>query len=140
MTEDRTQKATPLWIPGLHLRRKSWRSWSTLFVLLCHQLLSLHHQSRPVPWRYRLSMWVIRLAVAAFLQLSLYIEMQPQTFLTERSKVAFLISFHPDQALIWAKAIWNANTAIINSYEAFTIWRPSVAGTSQPCSVPIIRD
>ncbi len=53
------------------------------------------------------------------LQLS-YIEMQPQKFLTEHSKVTFLIFLLSDQALIWAKAIWNANTAIINSYEAFT--------------------
>ncbi len=53
------------------------------------------------------------------LQLSLYIKMQPHKFLTERSKVAFLISLLSDQALIWAKAIVNANTAIIMSYEAF---------------------
>ncbi len=54
------------------------------------------------------------------LQLSLYIEMQSRKFLSERSKVAFQISLLSDQALIWAKAIWNANTAIINSYEVFT--------------------
>ncbi len=54
------------------------------------------------------------------LQVALYIEMQPQKFTTERSKVAFLISLLSGQALLWAKAIWNANTAIINSYEAFT--------------------
>ncbi len=64
------------------------------------------------------------------LQLSLYIEMQPQTFLTECSKVAFLISFLLDQALIWAKAIWNANTAVINSYEAFTNHFKEVFGSA----------
>uniref|UniRef100_A0A672LK54 Chromo domain-containing protein n=1 Tax=Sinocyclocheilus grahami TaxID=75366 RepID=A0A672LK54_SINGR len=46
--------------------------------------------------------------------------MQPQIFLTERTKVAFLISLLNGRALLWAKAIWNANSAIINSYDAFT--------------------
>ncbi len=54
------------------------------------------------------------------LQLALYIEMQPQKFPTERSKVAFLISLLSGRALSWARAIWNANTSIINSYDAFT--------------------
>ncbi len=54
------------------------------------------------------------------LQLALYIEMQPQRFPTERSKVAFLISLLSGRALSWAKAIWNANTSLINSYIAFT--------------------
>ncbi len=54
------------------------------------------------------------------LQLALYIEMQPQKFPTERSKVAFLISLLSGRALSWARAIWNANTSLINSYAAFT--------------------
>ncbi len=54
------------------------------------------------------------------LQLDLYIEIQPQKFPTERSKVAFLISLLSGCALTWARAIWNAITAKINSYEAFT--------------------
>ncbi len=54
------------------------------------------------------------------LQLALYIEMQPQKFLTEHSKVAFLISLLSGRALSWARAIWNANTSLINSYTAFT--------------------
>ncbi len=54
------------------------------------------------------------------LQLALYIEMQPQKFPTERSKVAFLISLLSGRALSWARAIWNANTSLINSYDAFT--------------------
>ncbi len=45
---------------------------------------------------------------------------QPQKFPTERSKVAFLISLLSGRALSWARAIWNANSPIINSYEAFT--------------------
>ncbi len=39
------------------------------------------------------------------LQLSLFIEMQPQQFVPERSKVAFLISLLSVRALLWARAI-----------------------------------
>uniref|UniRef100_A0A673KVX5 DUF4939 domain-containing protein n=1 Tax=Sinocyclocheilus rhinocerous TaxID=307959 RepID=A0A673KVX5_9TELE len=53
------------------------------------------------------------------LQVDLFIEMQPQKFTTERSKEAFLISLLNGKALEWARAIWNANSAIINSYDAF---------------------
>uniref|UniRef100_A0A673N998 DUF4939 domain-containing protein n=1 Tax=Sinocyclocheilus rhinocerous TaxID=307959 RepID=A0A673N998_9TELE len=54
------------------------------------------------------------------LQVALFIEMQPQKFSTERTKVAFLISLLSSRALMWVKAIWNANSLLINSYEAFT--------------------
>ncbi len=64
------------------------------------------------------------------LQLALYIEMQPQKFHTARSKVAFLISLLSGRALTWARAIWNANTAIINSYEAFTNHFKEVFGSA----------
>ncbi len=97
-------------------------------MLPCHQLLPLHHLPRPVQWHYRLSMRVIRLAMAAFFCNSPSIF--SQKFLTERSKVAFLISLLLDQALIWAKAIWNANTAIINSYKAFTNHFKEVFGSA----------
>uniref|UniRef100_A0A673KZI5 DUF4939 domain-containing protein n=1 Tax=Sinocyclocheilus rhinocerous TaxID=307959 RepID=A0A673KZI5_9TELE len=53
------------------------------------------------------------------LQVSLYIEMQPQKFATERSKVAFLLSLLSGRALLWARAIWNSQSAIINSFYAF---------------------
>uniref|UniRef100_A0A671M8L1 DUF4939 domain-containing protein n=1 Tax=Sinocyclocheilus anshuiensis TaxID=1608454 RepID=A0A671M8L1_9TELE len=53
------------------------------------------------------------------LQVDLFIEMQPQKFTTERSKVAFLISLLNGNALDWARAIWNAGGAIIYSYDAF---------------------
>uniref|UniRef100_A0A671S889 DUF4939 domain-containing protein n=1 Tax=Sinocyclocheilus anshuiensis TaxID=1608454 RepID=A0A671S889_9TELE len=36
-----------------------------------------------------------------------------------RSKVAFLISLLNGNALEWARAIWNADSAIINSYDDF---------------------
>ncbi len=54
------------------------------------------------------------------LQLSLFIEMQPQQFASERSKVAFLISLLSGRALLWARAIWNSQSGIINSFDAFT--------------------
>uniref|UniRef100_A0A671QRW6 DUF4939 domain-containing protein n=1 Tax=Sinocyclocheilus anshuiensis TaxID=1608454 RepID=A0A671QRW6_9TELE len=53
------------------------------------------------------------------LQVDLFLEMQPQKFTTERSKVALLISLLNGNALEWARAIWNAGSAIINSYDAF---------------------
>ncbi|KAL0186716.1 hypothetical protein M9458_018386, partial [Cirrhinus mrigala] len=54
------------------------------------------------------------------LQVNLYIQMQSQQFPSENAKVAFLISLPTGKALQWAKAIWNANNPIINSYEQFT--------------------
>uniref|UniRef100_A0A671N314 DUF4939 domain-containing protein n=1 Tax=Sinocyclocheilus anshuiensis TaxID=1608454 RepID=A0A671N314_9TELE len=53
------------------------------------------------------------------LQVDLFIEMQPQKFTTERSKVAFLISLLNGNALEWAQAIWNTDGTIINFYDAF---------------------
>uniref|UniRef100_A0A671NU31 DUF4939 domain-containing protein n=1 Tax=Sinocyclocheilus anshuiensis TaxID=1608454 RepID=A0A671NU31_9TELE len=53
------------------------------------------------------------------LQVDLFLEMQPQKFTTECSKVAFLISLLNGNALEWARAIWNTASAIINSYDAF---------------------
>ncbi|KAL0188441.1 hypothetical protein M9458_015540, partial [Cirrhinus mrigala] len=46
--------------------------------------------------------------------------MQPQQFPSENAKVAFLISLLTGKALQWAKAIWNSNNPIINSFEQFT--------------------
>ncbi|KAL0192332.1 hypothetical protein M9458_010628, partial [Cirrhinus mrigala] len=54
------------------------------------------------------------------LQVQLYIRMQPQQFPTEDSKVAFLTSLLTGKALQWAKAIWNADNPIVNSFEQFT--------------------
>ncbi|KAL0177369.1 hypothetical protein M9458_026263, partial [Cirrhinus mrigala] len=54
------------------------------------------------------------------LQVNLYIQMQPQQFPSEKSKLAFLTSLLTGKALQWAKAIWNANNPIINSYDLFT--------------------
>ncbi|KAL0153949.1 hypothetical protein M9458_050706, partial [Cirrhinus mrigala] len=54
------------------------------------------------------------------LQVNLFIKMQPQLFTSEDAKVAFLISLLTSKALLWAKAIWNADNPIIHSYEQFT--------------------
>ncbi len=55
------------------------------------------------------------------LQIALFIEMQPSMFSTERSKVAFLIYLLSDRVLLWAKAIWNSNTTIINLPKSFRL-------------------
>ncbi|KAL0159061.1 hypothetical protein M9458_047137, partial [Cirrhinus mrigala] len=54
------------------------------------------------------------------LRVNLFILMQPQQFSLENTKVAFLISLLTGKALQWAKAIWNSNNPIINSFEQFT--------------------
>ncbi|KAI2644120.1 Transposon Tf2-8 polyprotein [Labeo rohita] len=54
------------------------------------------------------------------LQVQLYICMQPQQFPIEDAKVAFLTSLLTGKALRWAKAIWNADNPIFNSFEQFT--------------------
>uniref|UniRef100_A0A673JLA2 DUF4939 domain-containing protein n=1 Tax=Sinocyclocheilus rhinocerous TaxID=307959 RepID=A0A673JLA2_9TELE len=41
-------------------------------------------------------------------------------FVTERSKVAFLISLLTGQALLWAQAIWESQSGLINSFYAFS--------------------
>ncbi|KAL0187601.1 hypothetical protein M9458_014700 [Cirrhinus mrigala] len=46
--------------------------------------------------------------------------MQSQQFPSENAKVDFLISLLTGKALQWAKAIWNSDNPIINSYEQFT--------------------
>uniref|UniRef100_A0A673GVR3 DUF4939 domain-containing protein n=1 Tax=Sinocyclocheilus rhinocerous TaxID=307959 RepID=A0A673GVR3_9TELE len=64
------------------------------------------------------------------LQVALFIEMQPQKFPTERTKVAFLISLLTGRALLWARAIWNAQNPIINSFDAFTNHFKQVFGST----------
>ncbi len=64
------------------------------------------------------------------LQVSLNIEMQSQKFSSERAKVAFLISLLTGRALLWARAIWNSQTTIINSFDAFSAHFKEVFGLS----------
>jgi len=49
-----------------------------------------------------------------------YIEMHSHKFTNERSKVAFLISLLTGRALIWAQAIWNSQSNLIDSFEDFS--------------------
>ncbi len=53
------------------------------------------------------------------LQCSLYLEMQPQLFSTERSKIAFIYSLLSGRVLQWAEALWNADSPQVNSLESF---------------------
>ncbi|KAI5086692.1 nephrocystin-4-like, partial [Silurus meridionalis] len=68
-------------------------------------------------------------------QVSLYIEMQPQRFPSERARVAFLISLLAGRALAWARALWSAESPAITSFAAFTtrfteVFCPSTGVTS----------
>ncbi|KAI5089735.1 nephrocystin-4-like, partial [Silurus meridionalis] len=54
------------------------------------------------------------------MQVNLYIEMQPQRFPTERSKVAFFISLKSGKALAWAQSLWEAVGPVVNAYAPFT--------------------
>uniref|UniRef100_A0A8C1XW51 DUF4939 domain-containing protein n=1 Tax=Cyprinus carpio TaxID=7962 RepID=A0A8C1XW51_CYPCA len=65
------------------------------------------------------------------LQVSLFLEMQPQKFTTKRSKVAFLISLLSGKALLLAKAIWNAQSVIINSFDTFSNYFKEVFALSR---------
>uniref|UniRef100_A0A671QUG4 DUF4939 domain-containing protein n=1 Tax=Sinocyclocheilus anshuiensis TaxID=1608454 RepID=A0A671QUG4_9TELE len=53
------------------------------------------------------------------LQCSLYLEMQPHLFVTERAKVSFIISLLSGRALQWAEALWNAQSPWIHSLDGF---------------------
>ncbi len=64
------------------------------------------------------------------LQLSLFIEMQPQRFVSERLKVAFLISRLSGRVLLWAQAIWNSQSSLVNSFNAFSAHFQEVFGLS----------
>ncbi|KAI5615376.1 nephrocystin-4-like [Silurus asotus] len=54
------------------------------------------------------------------MQVNLYIEMQPQRFPTERSKVAFFISLLSGKARAWAQSLWDAAGPVVNAYAPFT--------------------
>ncbi len=54
------------------------------------------------------------------LQLSLVIEMQPQRYVSEQLKVAFLISLLSGRVLLWAWAIWNSQSSLVNSFDAYS--------------------
>ena len=71
----------------------------------------------PAPQRYGGDLGSCR----SFLtQCSLVFEMQPQTYPTERSRIAYLIGSLSGEALAWAAAVWERGSEVCNNYGAFT--------------------
>ncbi|KAL0199034.1 hypothetical protein M9458_007574, partial [Cirrhinus mrigala] len=64
------------------------------------------------------------------LQYSLYFEMQPHHFRTDRAKVAFIISLLSGRALSWVRALWQSNSPLFNDLKAFTAHFKEVFSTS----------
>lgn len=52
-------------------------------------------------------------------QCSLTFELQPSSFPTDRSKIAYIITLLSDKALSWASAVWQSQGACCESYAAF---------------------
>ncbi|KAL0161345.1 hypothetical protein M9458_045070, partial [Cirrhinus mrigala] len=52
-------------------------------------------------------------------QCSLTFELQPSSFPTDRSKIAYIITLLSDKALSWASAVWESKDACCDSYAAF---------------------
>ncbi len=52
-------------------------------------------------------------------QCSLTFELQPSSFPTDRSKVAYIITLLSDKVLSWASAVWQSQDACCESYAAF---------------------
>lgn len=71
------------------------------------------------------------------LRISLYIEMQPQKFTTERAKVAFLLSLLSGRLLLCACAIWNSQSIIINSFDTFVFLWKFLGNLWARCPYPI---
>ncbi len=59
-----------------------------------------------------------------------YFEMQPQQFVNERSKIAFIISLLSGRALQWARSIWDSQSQITHSPDAFVNHFKEVFGTT----------
>lgn len=52
-------------------------------------------------------------------QCSLSFELQPSSFPTDRSKIAYIITLLSEKALAWATAVWDAHNSCCASYSAF---------------------
>ncbi|MGL5596556.1 MAG: DUF4939 domain-containing protein [Aeromonas sp.] len=66
----------------------------------------------------------------------MYLETQPQTFVTERARVAFVISLLSGRALQWATPLWNNNANAVSSLSSFISQFRQVFGhTTSPLSV-----
>ncbi|KAI5608441.1 nephrocystin-4-like, partial [Silurus asotus] len=53
-------------------------------------------------------------------QVELFIAMQPHRFVSDRAKIAFLISLLSGRALAWARALWSPNSVALASFATFT--------------------
>ena len=54
-----------------------------------------------------------------FAQCSLINELQPSSFSSDHSKIAYLIKWMSGKALIWAMAVWEQQSAVCISLEEF---------------------
>ncbi len=126
LTEDQTVTEDRGWSSVIPRRRILSRSSSALFDPLSLRSWILH-LPQPVPWPFLQRTRVRQLNVAFFCSNSLFIEMQ---FVSERSKVAFLISLRAGRALLWARAIWNSQSSLINSFDSFSAHFREVFGLS----------
>lgn len=57
---------------------------------------------------------------AFLVQCSLIFALQPALFSSDRSRVAYVISLLSGRPLLWAAAVWEANSALVSSYERFS--------------------
>ncbi len=64
------------------------------------------------------------------LQCSLYFEMQPHQFISDRAKIAFIMSLLSGRALQWAESIWNSRSPVVRSLNTFVDHFQEVFGTS----------
>lgn len=56
---------------------------------------------------------------AFLMQVSLIFELQPATYSTDRSRIAYILSLLTGSARSWGSAVWEAQSPICNSYVAF---------------------
>ena len=71
----------------------------------------------PAPERYEGDLGSCR---SFLLQCSLVFDLQPQTYPTEKSRIAYLIGSLRGEALAWAAAVWERGSAVCSDYSAFT--------------------
>lgn len=52
-------------------------------------------------------------------QCTIHFELQPQNFLSDRAKVAYIISLLSGEALAWAAPLWELNDPVVSSLSDF---------------------
>ena len=71
----------------------------------------------PAPERYDGDLGLCR---SFLLQCSLVFELQPQTYPTDKARIAYLIGALRCEALAWAMAVWERGSVACSIYSAFT--------------------